>query len=497
MSDFDLTTQELCDELDGMTRMREPSPQQQAVLDHLKSNTTHISVHALAGTGKTSLIEMCQPIRCGLNIAFNAVIRKEFQSRMPDAESHTFNSFGHKIISKAVKRINFQQDKMKGIRDSLKIKWSDCEDFFRIMDLARGHGFGFGEHAIVDASDLGSWRELIDDFMLESKVSESVFPDALKFCLKLAWEGTIDYGDQLWMPVIANLGLGFPFEIVYVDEAQDVNIIQIKLIERLGRRSQVVMVGDPHQAIYGFRGSVFDSMFQMETVLSAAAFPLSVSFRCPRSVVREAQQFVPDFEHAEHNPEGSVSTLEEWTFDTLRPGSVLLCRNNAPLVTLALQLIASGKPASVRGRDIGKSLVTLAKKVMKEYHPKTRDEYIKDTLNWRDAQISRNEAKEAMATERADTLIALLRSCGPDASAADIERKCELLFTDKDATILLSTIHKAKGLEWPHVFFLDRGLIPSRFAKTSEQREQEKNLCYVAVTRAKETLTYIESEKLT
>ena len=59
--------------------------------------------------------------------------------------------------------------------------------------------------------------------------------------------------------------------------------------------------------------------------------------------------------------------------------------------------------------------------------------------------------------------------------------------------VTLSTIHKVKGLEFPTVFLLDWHLLPSRFAKAAWQRTQEKNLQYVAITRAMERLVYINS----
>lgn len=473
----------------------QPSPQQSTVIEALDSGD-NISVHALAGTGKTSLIEMCQSKRKGLNIAFNAVIRKEFQRRMPNADSHTFNSFGHSICSKAM-RITFNENKMKDIRDQLKIRWSDCPDFFRIMDLARGHGFGFGPNALVDARHLPNWREIIKEYDLEYNLqSEDPFVDALMLDYKQAASGLIDYGDQLWFPIVA--GLTFPsYPIVYIDEAQDVNPIQIQMIARLAsRRAQIVLVGDPHQAIYGFRGSVSDSMAVLEQRMNAKPFPLSVSFRCPKAVVAEARQWVPEFEAHQDNDIGEVLTAADWAMDTIEPGSVILCRNNAPIVSLALAMIAQGRPASVRGKDIGRSLVALAKKVMKKYNPQNRDEYIEAVLNWRNAESSEDEARSAAVNDKAEALCSLLRGCPESATADDIQRKAEVLFTDKAAMLLLSTIHKAKGLEWNNVYILDKWLMPSKFARKPEQIQQEHNLLYVGVTRAKQRLTYINSSQM-
>lgn len=71
------------------------------------------------------------------------------------------------------------------------------------------------------------------------------------------------------------------------------------------------------------------------------------------------------------------------------------------------------------------------------------------------------------------------------------------LFTDKaNGTITLCTVHKAKGMEWQRVYILDHNkLMPSKWAKRPWQKEQEKNLMYVAYTRAKFELAFIDSDR--
>jgi DNA helicase-2/ATP-dependent DNA helicase PcrA len=72
------------------------------------------------------------------------------------------------------------------------------------------------------------------------------------------------------------------------------------------------------------------------------------------------------------------------------------------------------------------------------------------------------------------------------------------LYTDleeynaSDDAVVLMTMHAAKGLEFPHVFLVgfEDGLFPGmRAIGDREEMEEERRLCYVAITRAKETLT--------
>ena len=67
------------------------------------------------------------------------------------------------------------------------------------------------------------------------------------------------------------------------------------------------------------------------------------------------------------------------------------------------------------------------------------------------------------------------------------------IFADDIKGIMLSTIHKAKGLENDTIFFICPELIPSKFATTDWMYEQERNLKYVAITRAKHELVYVDS----
>ncbi|HLJ22773.1 MAG TPA: UvrD-helicase domain-containing protein [Candidatus Acidoferrales bacterium] len=63
---------------------------------------------------------------------------------------------------------------------------------------------------------------------------------------------------------------------------------------------------------------------------------------------------------------------------------------------------------------------------------------------------------------------------------------------DEDALITLMTLHSAKGLEFDHVFLsgMEEGIFPhSRSQNDNEELEEERRLCYVGMTRAKQTLT--------
>lgn len=70
------------------------------------------------------------------------------------------------------------------------------------------------------------------------------------------------------------------------------------------------------------------------------------------------------------------------------------------------------------------------------------------------------------------------------------------IFGIQNDGIMLSTIHKAKGLEADNVYILCRSSMPSKLAVSDWEIEQEKNLIYVAITRPKQKLGFISEKEI-
>lgn len=194
-------------------------------------------------------------------------------------------------------------------------------------------------------------------------------------------------------------------------------------------------------------------------------------------------------------PEGSVKTLASYEPSDFQPTSAILCRNTAPLVSFAFSLIQRHIGCRVLGREIGQGLVSLIQKL----NPTSLDELRLKLEMYETRETEKFTRKgefasaEAIRDRVACINIFLTHADSLDALASRITS----LFDDKVAGLLtLATIHKAKGLEWPTVFILDfKKLQPSPFARLPWQKIQERNLIYVAITRAQIDLRYIESGK--
>jgi superfamily I DNA/RNA helicase len=174
-----------------------------------------------------------------------------------------------------------------------------------------------------------------------------------------------------------------------------------------------------------------------------------------------------------------------------------LCRNTAPLVTLALRLLGAGRGATIAGRDIGKNLTRIVKKISGKASMPI-DTFISALSDYIELETQKKPSRTAALRDRQDALLAIstraFETGGQYATTDNIISIIERLYADKAAgSVFLSTIHRAKGLEWPDVLFLDAHLIPSKYAQQDWQLQQEHNLRYVGVTRAQENLHFCAS----
>ncbi len=216
--------------------------------------------------------------------------------------------------------------------------------------------------------------------------------------------------------------------------------------------------------------------------------PLTVSYRCAKSIVRAAQSIVPYLEAFEDAPEGVVESLDLSTALThLGAHDAILCRQTAPLIVAAYQLIAKGVGCTVLGREIGAGLVKLVHKM------KARGiDALQGKLSaYLDREVAKYTAKgEEQKAEAVADRVACIYTMIDNLSETErtipaLVARMESMFSDTNGVLTLSTIHKAKGKEWGTVAILRPDLMPSKWARQDWQMLQEENLRYVAITRAK------------
>jgi len=309
------------------------------------------------------------------------------------------------------------------------------------------------------------------------------------------WLHEIDFNDQIWLPIVNNLPVP-KVDLVLGDEAQDWNHCQQAVIYKMKQR--LLMCGDIHQAIYGFAGADVDSIPRMTELLNytergVTEVPLTVTRRCGKAIVEEAQKLVPAFEAHESNHDGSISVMnDEKAKELMEDDDLVLCRTNAPLIATAFALIRAGRKANIQGRDIGLGLQRIIKN--------SRKKGVNDFLEWLDEHertereriLIRKIPSEEALVALSDKCECLRIFCEGALTLEEVNKNINNLFRDKPGTgVLLSSVHRAKGLEADRVFILQPELMPHPMAKTTWAIGQEYNLKYVAITRAIKELVWI------
>ncbi len=457
---------------------------QQAIFDAVENPAAgHIVVEALAGTGKSTTIEEAvkrvDPDCSVLVCAFNTAIVDALKKRIPsDVTVASFHSFGRRCValasSNGVEVNRFRTADMAQGIFGRSFDTKLARDFVvKLVGLAKGQAFGptcgtQALDALADRFDLDKPRGWDRTRLLDAAVQ------ILRAAKRLGSE--IDFDDmQLAIP---------QFDFVFVDERQDLNPAQLGLaVAAAGAKGRIVAVGDERQAIYGFRGA--DASFGRKLVeeLRATKLPLSVTYRCAKAIVAEANALVPELQAAPGAPAGIVrhASLEDCERD-VEPGDFVLSRTNAPLVALCFRLIAAGRRAAIQGRDIGAGLAAWVKST----RASSVAELSRAIGEWRRGEVERLEALERETQGVLDRAQCLETICAGAASVSEVEARIERIFSGDapGGRVLLSSTHRAKGLEADRVWIL-------RDTYLAWPGVEEENLLYVAITRAKQELIYV------
>lgn len=282
-----------------------PSEQQGQFFTFLIKEQRSALLLAVAGSGKTTTIvhgaNMIPRNFSSRFIAFNKSIASELALRLPTwVESSTFHSAWFRALQRSLpSRPRVDANK---VRDSLKknLSWQEFETYFQFVTRLVGYAKSVGIGALVPNEER-EWYNLISYFNLtanDDNLDESV---AVRYARQALADSSanlnvIDFDDMLYLPLIRNV-TSDKANFIFVDETQDLNAVQRTLLKRMlttasGVPARVIAVGDPNQAIYGFRGADCDSMERLRDDFNMDCLPLSVSYRCSQAVVKEAQRIL-------------------------------------------------------------------------------------------------------------------------------------------------------------------------------------------------------------
>lgn len=263
---------------------------------------------------------------------------------------------------------------------------------------------------------------------------------------------------------------------LFVDEMQDVNPAQFRLLTAmLADEPDLFVVGDPNQSVYGFNGADPTLLDRLPELLRGTkVIRLDENHRCTPQVVAVATAVLRDADapdgdevvpprttrvdgpvpvvvsHATHHDEAAWAAQRAKMSRT--PGRrwssiAVLTRTNAQLATVQAAMDAARVPSMVAGADLGPA------------------SDLRSDANRRD-----------------------------DRDLEDLVVPHEPVDRDR---VVLTTFHRAKGLQWPTVIVLglSEGLMPIASAQTPAAVDEERRLLYVALTRSEEELWCSWSER--
>ncbi len=483
-------------------------------MDWADTSTGSLNLIARAGCGKTyTIIELSKRIKGRVFLgAFNKAIAMELQSRIgqrPGVTAGTMHSLGLSIFRGIKSKFKVEGGKLRSL---VHPHWSfdrKCQSICgQAVAYAKQSGLGLTGCPSFEATE--SWDRIFDYYDLWDELPGVASPDRMiQSCMKVykdsldlcvADNAEIDFDDMILAPLYYAQGKPNMYDWFLMDEAQDTNETRRRLaMFCLKEGGRMVAVGDPAQAIYGFAGANHDSMDLIKRDMNSVELPLSVTYRCPKSVVALAQTLVPDIQAHESAPEGTITKISHkqlWGYD-FQPTDVILCRNTRPLLGIAKRLRKAGIYCVVEGNS-GKSLIALATKWGDDISVSTM---LKEMSAWGMKEQAKWEAKHRpekveAVQERCQMLGDIASDFDPEMRVRDLVAEIEEMFGDNisdDREILrLCSIHRSKGREWPRVFLIGPDLyMPSKWAEQEWELKQEDNLLYVAWTRVQSELVTV------
>lgn len=272
---------------------------------------------------------------------------------------------------------------------------------------------------------------------------------------------------------------------VMVDEFQDVNQFQFDMVESMSCNVDVkslVVVGDPKQCIYEWRGALSDAFPKFyESIPSAKRFEMTCNFRSKDEILARADEYWPSKLHGIRGSGGVVEGWDNIDPDELHPfqepgrDCAVLCRYNRDAVAWQLHLAKHGIGVNLWGRGGFWNL-----------------KHIKLAMEQREKGGGWNALQERRAWKRLQSSQAMQEEDRYDEVCKDA--RWILSLTEEDLKILQTTLddedgvnvltlHKSKGAEFREVLI----------HRADPKLQAERTLYYVGLTRAEDRL-YLGAE---
>jgi hypothetical protein len=327
------------------------------------------------------------------------------------------------------------------------------------------------------------WLKGIGEEYLHDQLVEIVLPYAQRMWTDLQKPdgGKVKFKHDHYLKMWALTEPVIRAQFLLLDEAQDTNPVVERVFNAQRGHAQLVMVGDSGQAIYGWRGAR-----DVMTGFDGIALTLSHSFRFGAGIAQEANRWLA-IAHAPIRITGSPS-LDSGLDRVERPDAIL-CRTNGGAMAEILTLLDMGRRVALVGRGDTLSGLALAARDLKSGRRTSHPELLLFST-WGEVQ---DYAEYDPDGRDLQPFVDVIDEHGVDVVLDVISRLCD----ETGADVTVSTVHKAKGREWPTVRIANDFIEPEDPDQEVDTAGEplpgpidpaEARLAYVAVTRARHRL---------
>lgn len=526
-------------------RVKSLSKNGELSLDETRELVRLLLVMACAGAGKTTTVfyiinllvnELGFKGKILLTSFANSIVKEleKYIWQFPGVEAKGLHALGFSCLKSAFGNITLLKRKGPGGNDKAIKTEKICEkleideaypwdkegeeqaDAFKCLKAIEDV-VHFVKVSLTDWKDIEAVNELIAQYNIELNGNYDIIIDNLNEIMEesLRQCTVIDFDDMIWLVIMLKLKVP-QYDLLFGDETQDYTKAQIELIDMTG--AKLVLVGDRFQAIYGFAGADIHSVDNIQAKFNYVELPLDVNYRCPVSVITEAQKVITGYfldkcidkdgssviKPWDGAEQGEVITIEqEELLDRVELGDFIGSRKNAPLVPTAFRLFKNGKPCSIKGKSIQEQIINLFKKICKKCE--SIDACLEALDNYREKQTKKimRRYKDGAASilegldDQVDTLSEFIEQ---SPSVDKVVDTINAMFSKDDkmieGEIALGSCHYSKGLEFDRCFFLEwDDFMTMRENSTESDYEQRRNLKYISITRAKKTLFFVRKPK--
>lgn len=528
-----------------------PTTEQKQIFNFFKNGTGNGMIDAVAGSGKTStIIEGINYIDNTQRIlfcAFNKKIQEEINKKTSENSNvivkttyalglgilkHHFEVINKNSKPDTSKYYNILNDKLKKNKETNKYlkpskftklfdkiksdyynKKRDEEsdnfyktfysNYYRLIDLLR---FTLSYNKGIEV-----FKKLVEKYAIDidpedtrllnlyRKLVEIAIDDGNK---KAKFLGIFDFADMIFLPCEFRLRSPNTFDVVFVDECQDLSNAQLKTITKYFKKEgRFFAVGDPFQSIYGFAGASPESFNNIKTIYKPKMFKLTNCFRCSSEIVELAKEIRPDITTT-NTFESQIHKIKfHDIIKHIKPENFVLARHNCDLFEVVFELLKVNIKCKILGKkEILKSLKDIIpnSQFENQFYYENLPNHLEKIYKSAEAKLGNNPANYEKLENLVDS-INILESCyfnNPTAKNLNelfiyIE---SLMDCDDKDSVLLSSIHRAKGLEGKTVFIIGYDKLPYKKENMLDwQLYQEKCLKYVAITRAEVNLFQTDS----